>query len=193
MRPLAVLIASFALAAALLAGCGGSGSSSEPVPTPAEARVALRDSPPPLAGLHAQASELLPGGTSAFERRLATLRGHPVAVNVWAAWCSPCKQEFPVLQRAAVRYGTSVGFLGVDTRDVKGDAEDWLRRSWVAYPSYTDHDGDIADEIGVRVGIPSTVYYDRDGEWIYTHQGPYRDDKALDADLQRYLGAVPAS
>jgi cytochrome c biogenesis protein CcmG/thiol:disulfide interchange protein DsbE len=191
MRPLAVLIACCALAAALPTGCGSSGSSSETVPTPADARAALRGSPPPLAALHAQASELLPGTTAAFDAQLAALRGHPLVVNVWASWCNPCKQEFPVLQRASVRYGDNVGFLGIATEDVAAHARTWLRQHFVAYPSYDDHSGDLASKVGIRLGIPGTVFYDRDGEVAYLHQGPYKDDAALERDLQRHLGAVP--
>lgn len=190
MRALLVLIASCALAAASLTGCG-SDTAPENVPTPAEARRALIGSPPELAALHADANQLLPGGTDAFDRRLAELKGRPVVVNVWAAWCTPCKEEFPVLQRASVRYGRSVAFLGVNTEDVAKDARAWLDRHWVAYPSYVDADGKITEGVGVRLGIPGTVFYDRAGESVYTHQGPYREDADLESDLQQYIGAKP--
>src|SRR5205814_3635160 len=32
---------------------------------------------------------------------LASLRGHPAAINFWASWCSPCRQEAPALERVA--------------------------------------------------------------------------------------------
>lgn len=192
MRVPLVLLACCALAAALVTGCGSDEPSSATVPTPAEARRALADAPAPLAALHAQSGELLPGGQDAFDRRMAQLRGHPVVVNVWASWCHPCKQEFPVFQRMAVRYGRTVAFVGVDTEDVADDARDWLDRRFVAYPSYEDSDGEITRDVGVRVGIPGTVFFDRDGEMAYLHQGPYRDDADLERDLQRYLGATPS-
>jgi thiol-disulfide isomerase/thioredoxin len=192
MRPLAVLFACCTLAAASLAGCGSGSSSSEDVPTPADARAALRGAPPQLASLHAQASELLPGQEAAFGRRMQQLKGYPVVVNAWGSWCAPCKEEFPALQRAAVRYGGTVAFVGLDVKDSAGDARDWLRDHWVAYPSYVDPDEKLARRVGARVGLPTTVFYDRAGEVAYIHQGPYRDDTSLESDLQRYVGAKPS-
>ncbi len=191
MRPLAVLIACCALAASLLAGCGGSSEGGGDVPTPAAARAALRGAPAPLAALHAQANELLPG--DGFDRRLAELRGHPVVVNAWGSWCGPCKEEFPVFQRMAAKYGRSVAFLGLDVTDPRDDARAWLDDHWVPYPSYVDQKEKIAREIGATVGLPTTVFFDRDGERATIKQGPFKDDKALEQYLQRYLGAVPGS
>lgn len=175
------------VAAALATGCG-SQQSQVPVPTPSEAQTALAGSPAALAALHRQASQVLDGGTTAFDARLASLRGHPVVVNAWASWCVPCKQEFPLLQRAAVAQGRRVAFLGVDANDSAGNARRFLRSHYVAYPSYADPDERIAREIGVRTGIPTTVFYGADGKAAFVHQGPYRDEAALVADIRRYAG-----
>jgi thiol-disulfide isomerase/thioredoxin len=175
------------VAATLATGCG-SQQSQLSVPTPSQARTALAGSPAPLAALHRQASLVLDGGTAAFDARLASLRGHPVVVNAWASWCVPCKQEFPLLQRAAVAHGTRVAFLGVDANDGAGDARRFLRGHYVAYPSYADPDEKIAHAIGVRTGIPTTVIYDSKGRSAFVHQGPYRDEAALIADIRRYAG-----
>ena len=42
--------------------------------------------------------------------RLEDERGHVVAVNLWATWCGPCREETPMLvrlahERSAVRRG----------------------------------------------------------------------------------------
>ena len=171
----------------LLSGCG----SQEPdvkVPTPAEARSALAGAPAPLASLHRQAAELLPGGEDAFDARLATLRGRPVVVNAWASWCTPCRYETPFFQRTSVRFGRRVAFLGVNPDDDTAKAKAFLREHPVSYPSYADPDEQIADEIGVRAGLPTTVFYGRDGKVAYVKQGQYRDEQQLAADIRRYAG-----
>lgn len=173
------------LALMLLSGCGGQ----EPdvsVPSPAQARRQLAGSPPALAALHRQATQLLAGGHDAYEARLATLKGRPVVVNAWASWCGPCKYEMPYFQRAAVQLGRRVAFLGVNPDDPAGDARAYLEKHYVPYPSYADPHYEIAREIGVRAGLPTTVFYGRDGTVAYVHQGPYRDEAALVADVMRY-------
>jgi cytochrome c biogenesis protein CcmG, thiol:disulfide interchange protein DsbE len=175
--------------AALASGCG-SQEADETGPTPAQAHAALAGSPAPLAALHRQASELLGGGTAAFDARLATLRGRPVVVNAWAHWCHPCRREMPYFARAAVRYGRRVAFLGLNVGDTNGKAQAFLRGHWVPYPSYVDPDFRTASRIGVRSGLPTTVFYDRDGAVAYVHQGPYADEAALIADMKRYAGAA---
>jgi thiol-disulfide isomerase/thioredoxin len=173
----------------ILAGCGAQ----EPdvsVPTPAQARQQLAGSPAALASLHRQAAQLLDGGQDAYEARLVTLKGHPVVVNAWASWCGPCNYEMPYLSRAAVRFGRRVAFVGVNADDPdQAKARAFQRKHYVPYPSYVDPDEVIAREIGVRAGLPTTVFYDRDGRVAYVHQGPYRDEAALVADVKRYAEA----
>jgi cytochrome c biogenesis protein CcmG, thiol:disulfide interchange protein DsbE len=173
---------------ALMSGCG-SQEARVSTPTPAQARTELAGSPAALAGLHRQAARLLPGGLSAFEARVASLRGRPVVVNAWASWCGPCRFEMPYFARVAVRFGRRVAFLGVNAGDTNGDARTFLRGHFVPYPSYVDPDDRIADEIGVRAGLPTTVFYGRDGKVAYVHQGQYHGEAALVADVRRYAGA----
>jgi len=155
-----------------------------------EARERLAGAPAPLAALHAQANELLPGGMKAFEARLEELRGHPVVVNGWASWCGPCRAEFPFLQKAAVELGREVAFLGLDTEDNDDDAAGFLERFPVTYPSYTLPRIPSDTSLGAVRGLPFTAFYDADGELQYLHQGGYTSQEQLDADIRRYaLGA----
>jgi cytochrome c biogenesis protein CcmG/thiol:disulfide interchange protein DsbE len=187
MRATFASLGAWVLVAALLASGCGSREADVRVPTPAEATEALAGAPAPLASLHRQAGRLLEGGQAAFERRLAELRGRPVVVNAWGSWCGPCIDEFPLFQRTAVAYGKRVAFLGIDVRDGTETARAFLREHWVAYPSYFDPDERIARAVGARVGLPTTVFYERGGDVAFVHQGPYRDEAALVEDIERYL------
>lgn len=174
-----------ALLAILSSGCGSSGSGDYGGSHPDYAK-ALAGSPPPLAALHEQANELLSGGSDAYEQRLAQLRGYPVVANVWASWCGPCREEFPVLQKLSARYGKRVAFLGINSLDSSDAAATFLREAPLSYPSYTDPDKDIAHSIGVDLGFPDTAFYDQAGKLVHLKQGPYRDNSELEADVRRY-------
>lgn len=183
LRPF-LAVGALVLAGLLGTGCGGSSGGDYGGPHPDYAK-ALAGSPAPLAALHKQANELLPGGMDAYERRIAALHGYPVVVNLWASWCIPCRQEFPVLQKLSARYGKQVAFLGVNSEDSDDAAATFLREEPVPYPSYTDPDKEIFNEVG-DVGFPNTAFYDRSGELIYVKPGPYREDSELEADVRRY-------
>ena len=176
-----VVWAAIALVALAMGGCGSSnGGGAHP-----DYARALAGAPAPLAALYRQANELLPGGVDAYEKRIAALRGYPVVVNVWASWCGPCRFEFPTLQRLSAAYGRRVAFLGVDSQDSDEAAETFLREEPVPYPSYSDPDEEIANELGT-IGLPATGFYDRDGEFVYLQQKPYTDHSELRADIERY-------
>lgn len=183
-RPFPTLVG-LVLAVAVASGCGSSPGGDYGGPHPNYAK-ALASSPAPLAALHKQANDLLSGGTDAYEKRLAGLRGYPVVANVWASWCGPCREEFPVLQKLSARYGKQVAFLGINYQDSNDAAETFLGEEPVPYPSYIDSHKEIAESIGIHGGIPDTAFYDRSGKLIYLKIGPYSDNSELEADVRRY-------
>jgi thiol-disulfide isomerase/thioredoxin len=168
----------------VLVGCGSGGD--ELNGQHPDYAKALAGAPAPLASLYRQADALLPGGTEAFEKRLATLRGYPAVVNAWASWCGPCRFEFPTLQKLSARYGKQVAFLGINSEDSDSLAREFLEEAPVPYPSYSDGDGEIADSIGAGHGYPDTAFYDRHGDLCYLKQGPYSEHAELAADVRRF-------
>jgi cytochrome c biogenesis protein CcmG/thiol:disulfide interchange protein DsbE len=177
-----------ALIAVALAGCGTRARNA--APPAGTVATAFKGSPPPLASLHAQANQLLSGGSTAFKARLASLRSYPVVVNKWASWCDPCQTEFPSFQRAAVAFGRRVAFVGLDGKDHNPSAAAFLRRFPVTYPSYVDPHASIASTIQASTYFPLTVYFDRNHKIVYVHAGPYLSATALEQDIRHYvLGA----
>jgi cytochrome c biogenesis protein CcmG, thiol:disulfide interchange protein DsbE len=178
------------LAIAAIAGCGGSNSGNpDSRLTLEQAKAPIPNAPSQLAEIRSQANELLDGGTDAFETRLGQLHGFPVVVNKWASWCGPCRFEFPTFQSLAEKHGGEIAFLGVNSNDSSGSAETFLSELPLPYPSYSDPDLKIAQDLGgPPQAFPTTSFYDRSGKLVYTHAGPYQHEQDLIADVNRYAG-----
>jgi cytochrome c biogenesis protein CcmG, thiol:disulfide interchange protein DsbE len=170
--------------AALVAACGAGQPKS--AATQASYKKALAGAPPALAALYHRPGQVLDGGTSAFERQIASLEGHPVVVNKWASWCGPCRFEFPFFQTQVSKRGKQVAFLGVDGEDSRDGAHRFLKKFPVPYPSFFDPHSDIAKVFHGDRSFPTTVFYDRRGEVEYTKQGGYASEAALARDIERY-------
>jgi cytochrome c biogenesis protein CcmG, thiol:disulfide interchange protein DsbE len=177
-----VAAASLAL---LATGCGSGAHTAAPSTSAVDS--AFKGSPPALASLHSQADQLLGGGSAAFKARLASLRGYPVVVNKWASWCGPCQTEFPAFQRAAVAFGRQVAFIGVNGKDHNPAAAAFLHEFPVTYPSYTDPNENIARSIQAATFYPMTVFFNRQGQSVFVHAGPYLSASDLEKDIRFYV------
>lgn len=124
--------------------------------------------------------------TDAFRRLMMQLRGTPVVVNVWAAWCGPCKAEAPLLYEASQTYGDRVQFLGVDIVDSLDGARGFIADHGLTYPSLFDPSGAIRDSLGM-IGQPVTVFYDARGNVVKTYEGQLTQ-AALEQDIRAALG-----
>jgi thiol-disulfide isomerase/thioredoxin len=176
-----ILVAAAGLAAV---GCGAESGGDYGGQHPDYAK-ALAGAPAPLAALYKQGNELLGGGVPAFERRIASLKGYPAVVNIWASWCGPCRFEFPTLQKTSAAYGKRVAFLGVDSQDSDEAAKTFLAEAPVPYPSFSDGQ-EIAGSIDAGNGLPHTAFYDRAGDLCFQKFGVYADEAQLAADIQRF-------
>lgn len=96
---------------------------------------------------------------------LADHRGDVVLVNVWASWCPPCVEEFPVLMDAARQLGPSgLHVVGINSQDREQAARDFLDEMDAEglFPHVADPDGQVAVGWGV-FGLPETFVIDQDG------------------------------
>lgn len=173
------------IASVLLAACGE--ATERPTTQPAANLTSTRGiSDPELRRVREEANRILDGGPAAFAQRLEELRGSPVVVNQWASWCGPCRFEFPFFERQAVKYGDRVAFLGVNSRDSRSEAEEFLGELPTPFPHYFDPEAEIARTFKGGRAWPTTAFYDADGKLVFTHTGAYRDEQQLEDEIRRY-------
>lgn len=118
---------------------------------------------------------------------LDELRGKPVLVNFWASWCVPCEAEAEYLEAGFERYGDRVAFLGVNIKDARSDALEFVERFDVSYPQVRDEDLEWYDAFGLT-GQPETFLIDADGEVVEHLRGEIDDS----AELFRLLDVMIA-
>ncbi|MDL5155327.1 TlpA family protein disulfide reductase [Actinomycetospora termitidis] len=94
----------------------------------------------------------------------AQFRGQVVVLNIWGSWCGPCRAEAGALEQVAeASRPRGVQFIGVDVRDDRAAASDFVRDRGVSYPSIFDPPGRslLALRGYPRNAVPSTIVLDR--------------------------------
>jgi cytochrome c biogenesis protein CcmG, thiol:disulfide interchange protein DsbE len=88
---------------------------------------------------------------------LAQYAGHPVVINFFASWCTPCKQETPLVASFYKHMDGKVVVIGIDAQDKASNALKFMRTAGVAYPVGFEPSPAVADSYGVA-GIPQTFF-----------------------------------
>ena len=147
----------------LVAGCSSGSSDGGFVFGGTGGRTTVTYDPPETRGVLPAVS-----GESLLEpgRQLSSeaYRGQVVVLNVWGSWCGPCRGEADALDQVALASAPrGVQFLGIDVRDQRDAAADFVRDRGVVYPSIYDPPGRslLALRGYPRNAVPSTIVLDR--------------------------------
>lgn len=119
--------------------------------------------------------------------------GQVVVLNVWGSWCGPCRAEMPALQMVHQRMQPEgATLLGIDVRDDRAAARDFILDRGITYPSIYDSPGRslLALRGFPRNTVPSTIVLDRRHRVAAVFLQPVRVDELLPV-VQR-VAAEPA-
>lgn len=100
-----------------------------------------------------------------------SLRGRPAAINFWASWCEPCRQEAPGFARLSRELRGRASLVGVDWEDERDAALAFIDEYGWSFPIVRASGGELAASYGV-VGLPATVILNRVGRISEVLQGP---------------------
>jgi thiol-disulfide isomerase/thioredoxin len=99
---------------------------------------------------------------------LSEQTGKVVVLNVWGSWCPPCRKEAPELVAASKELGTSVQFIGLNTRDLDpAPAKKFVQEFGVPFPSIYDPNGKALLRFRGQISpkaIPTTLVIDKNGK-----------------------------
>lgn len=102
---------------------------------------------------------------------LASFKGKPLLVNLWATWCAPCIAEMPTLEALAARESERVTVLPIseDVGQMDKVVEILRRRKLDHIQPWLDDKGDL----GFRYGgnLPVTVLFDSEGKEVWRYTG----------------------
>ena len=101
-------------------------------------------------------------------------RGKPLLITLWATWCEPCRDEYPMLNELAKQYAPQgLQVVGVNYDD-EGDLI--LMRRFIArykpvFPNYRKQHGNEAGFTqavapGWNGALPASFFYDKDGKQV---------------------------
>jgi cytochrome c biogenesis protein CcmG/thiol:disulfide interchange protein DsbE len=98
------------------------------------------------------------------------LRGRTYLLNVWASWCTSCRQEHSLLSELAK--SRVVPIVGLNYKDKRDDAMAYLAKLGNPYELIlSDPEGRTGIELGVY-GTPETFVIDKNGIIRHKHVGP---------------------
>jgi thiol-disulfide isomerase/thioredoxin len=162
-RPLVHLLALLAVGVLALGGCANTGGTGDKGYVDGDGVITVlpvdkRREPGEVSG------ETLDGA----QVSLSSYAGKVVVINVWGAWCPPCRAEADELAAAARELAPKgVVFLGINSRDTSADNARAFERTYdVPYPSIYDPGGrNLLAFHGTLTpnSIPSTVIIDNRG------------------------------
>ena len=136
---------------------------------------------PPLAGLERD-GKAVPGLNN------ATFTGAVTLVNVWAAWCVPCRDEVVFLEQLSK--DKRIQIVGINYKDAAADARRFLNRYGNPYiANGVDANGRGSIDWGVY-GVPENFVIGKDGRIAYKLVGPVTADnlaRVLRPEIEKAL------
>jgi len=175
LRPLIVCLPALLLLPSI-AGCDrqspdpsqveapANGSETPAAPSPAKELtghldISKRGTPAPTDGFEA------PDGRKVT---LASFKGKPLLVNLWATWCGPCIAEMPTLDTIAERGNGKLQVLVV-SQDGKGAevvAPFFAKAGFKHLQPYLDQQSALGFAFATGM-LPTTVLYDAEGKEVW--------------------------
>lgn len=148
--------------------------------------------------LLATAIALIPADSARVLEEVRRPGAEAVLVNVWATWCTPCREEMPALVRIQREWrdrGFRLVLVSGDFEEDEDAAREFLGSLGVDFPTFLKNEADMAfiDALDARWSgaLPATFLYDGRGNLKEFWEGK-ADEATLRSKIARVLDATPA-
>ena len=102
---------------------------------------------------------------------IASFKGKPVLMNLWATWCAPCVAEMPTLDKLATAQAGKITVLTI-SQDLDGAAKVtpfFAKGGYTTIKPYLDTNAALS--IAMQANLPTTVLYDATGHEVWRVSG----------------------
>ena len=90
----------------------------------------------------------------------------PVVVNFWGTWCPPCRREIPDLVRLYSEYkAKGIEIVGLAVKDDPSSVISYAGKAGMNWTMLMG-DMDILTDFRATQGVPTTIFYDRNGHEV---------------------------
>lgn len=113
---------------------------------------------------------------------LASLKGKPVLINLWATWCAPCVKELPTLEALAASGKVRVVTVSQDSGEPAKVAAFLKGKGLTRLEPWLDPNNDLAFQYDGGT-LPMTVLYDSTGQEVWRFTGDNDWSSAQTAEL----------
>lgn len=115
----------------------------------------------------------------------------PAVVNLWASWCTPCREELPVAEQFAQDHGDRVRVLGVNYLESQPEeARSLAEESGLTFQLLQDPDGELdgASPFPTLQGLPFWAFVDADGRVVHREFVVVESEQQLVDLAEEHLG-----
>lgn len=122
---------------------------------------------------------------SANSVSLKNYAGSVVLVNLWATWCTPCREEMPTLQVFYEKYKSNdFALIGINEGEPMETILPFVNEYDLTFPIWLDEDLQAEREFNT-FGLPSSFVISRNGQVILRWAGVISSE-----NLEKYVSPI---